>query len=455
MIAVADKMDWTRTGTRLLWAALVGGSALVLGAGVSMNHWLPVVGLLALPLVMLWPVQVSLGLFALLIPFDAVSVLGEGRSGMTLTFVVGGAATLVLLFIALAGNRLTVPPNAALWWTLFIAWGLASSFWALDPRLSWDRAPTALALLLMFLVAVSVRITPKEFSWIEFFTILGGFTAAVFCAAQFYSGNFYSGTLMRASMIAGEREEDPNQFALTLLLPLALALGRLFSSRKRSEKILLAVAVALIGLGLLLTMSRGALLAILVLLLVFVYKLRASWRVFLPIGILLLVSVVLPESFFDRLREAVSSRGAGRFDIWIAGLHAAWHHGLWGAGLENFRTAYNDVAGASPVFRGFARAAHNTYLGLLVEFGVAGLLCFALAIRSHLRDAANVARYARSVFLLPYQAAGYSMLTAGMFLDIIWRKSFWFCWMLLAMATALQKRTSVAVSPAPSGPIHL
>lgn len=262
------KVKCVGAGERVLFSVFLVGAALLLGVSVGTNHWLFAVMLLALPLVLQWPVRVSLGLFALLLPFDAISVLGQGKSGTTLTFVVGGAATLVLMFTALAGNRFTAPPRAALWWSLFVIWSVSTAFWALNAELSWQRVPTALALLLMFLVTVSVRITPGELSCVELCAIVGGFAAAVYSTAQFYSGIFYRGALsMRASMIAGGREEDPNQFAVVLLLPIALALGRLFSTHNRLERTLLTIVTGVIGLGVFLTMSRGVIFALSVLVL--------------------------------------------------------------------------------------------------------------------------------------------------------------------------------------------
>ena len=83
--------------------------------------------------VFFWPIPLTLGAFAFLVPFDVVSVLGKGREGTTLTFVVGGAAGVTLLVVAYLRKRLERPQKAAFWWLLFIILAAASSLWALDP----------------------------------------------------------------------------------------------------------------------------------------------------------------------------------------------------------------------------------------------------------------------------------------------------------------------------------
>src|ERR1700690_4441200 len=91
--------------------------ALVMGVMVAQGQWLLVGALAAAPLVFLWPVQVALGAFALLIPFDSATLSqGNGNTGTTLNFVVGAAAASILIVTALAGRRLQKPPRAALWW---------------------------------------------------------------------------------------------------------------------------------------------------------------------------------------------------------------------------------------------------------------------------------------------------------------------------------------------------
>ena len=91
---------------RWLPIALTVFFALLMGVMVAEGQWLLVAALAVVPLVFLWPVQVALGAFALLIPFDSATFSqGDGNTGTTLNFVVGAAAASILIVTALAGNQ--------------------------------------------------------------------------------------------------------------------------------------------------------------------------------------------------------------------------------------------------------------------------------------------------------------------------------------------------------------
>jgi hypothetical protein len=169
--------------------------AIVLGVSIAHENWIYLAVLGALPFVLLWPVQVALGVYALLLPFSDVDVLGGGG---TLAWFVGVAAAAILLGIGLVHKRVQRPAVAAVWWTLFICWALATALWCLDREALLHRLPTAISLLLFYLVVVSLRFRRKEISWVIAITILGGCLAAGFTAYQFHSGYFYHGTTQRA-----------------------------------------------------------------------------------------------------------------------------------------------------------------------------------------------------------------------------------------------------------------
>src|SRR2546429_71822 len=88
----------------------------------------------------------------------------------------------------------------------------------------WRYLP-AVALFLFYLVASSFRITEKEFDWIVFLTILGGGIAALWSLQQFYSGVGFGQHGIRATLVVGENEANPNRFGIRLLLPLAFAMA--------------------------------------------------------------------------------------------------------------------------------------------------------------------------------------------------------------------------------------
>lgn len=405
----------------------LGASA---GAIAAFGEWTYALVILAIVMVVRWPVAATLGTLLLLVPFDNVSAIGGEATGATMTRYVAALASFVLIVLGLVSKRLSVPPRSAWWWALFVFWGTVTLGWAVDSQLAWERLPTAFSLLVLFLVCSSFLIRKEEMSALLVMTVLGGCVAAAMSTEQFFGGALFHGTTRSSLMIAG-RETDPNQFAASLLLPLSLAIGGLVWGRGRLVRIGAVVATGILGLALLLTMSRGGLVAMFALVAVYVYRMRLNRRVLVAIACLALLLLVLPHSFYERL--TLSDRGAGRFDIWTASLGLIPHYGLFGAGWNNFVVIYNQVAGGAPKFHGFSQGAHNIYLGTLLEVGVIGLGILLVAFRAQLRDA-------RSLALLPYAAACWGMLTMGITLDVVWRKSFWLCWILLAMATRIQQR---------------
>jgi O-antigen ligase len=411
--------------------------AVELGLLISQAKWLYVGALSFGLLILLYPVQMSLGVFGSLLPFDNISILGNSSS--TLTFLLGAASGAVLLGIGLAGGRLQRPPRAAFWWTLLVLWGAASTLWALNPQFAFEQLRSSVAVVLLYVVAVSLRFTDDELDWVVLLAIIGACGAALFAIYAFVQGRFY--VEMRGSLMIGDRETNPNYLAASLLLPLSLAVGRLIETRQRGKRCFLYCAIITIAAGLLVTMSRGALLATAVMMLVYFYRYHTNWRQLLVTFVLLLsLLALMPDYFFARWKQAAETGGAGRLDIWQAGLWALRNHLVLGAGLGNFPIVYTDFAGYAPRFAGFGRDAHNTYLGVATELGMVGFLLFLAGLFSQLRAAAKASRTNRPApLVVAVEGAYWAILVAGMFGNLIWQKTFWFTSMLLMVILQLEK----------------
>jgi O-antigen ligase len=430
--------------SRWLPIALTVFFGLLMGVMVAEGQWLLVAALAAIPLVFLWPVQVALGAFALLIPFDSATFSqGDGTSATTLNFVVGAAAASILIVTSLAGGRLQKPPRAALWWTLLIVWYTLTYLWAVDPRASMARLPSAAACLILYLAATSVRVRDIEFKGIVAAAIVGGCLAGLYSSYEFYHHVGWSGTA-RSSLVMGQEAINPNVFATRLLLPLALSIGAFFSVRAVWLKTVVLGCSALLTLAVLLTLSRGAALAVLVMAFVFLLRFGVNPRI-LAVGALLAgITLTLPGEFYKRFSEAAATGGAGRLDIWRVGWEMLKHYGIFGAGISNFSAVYTIYAGYAPRFVGFDRASHNLYLEMSVEAGLIGILLLVQAVRMQLwAGRINRHRVGKpSPWLIASEAASWSMMTAAMFSHLFWEKSFWFLWIMVAFSTQLYKNSS-------------
>lgn len=438
----ATRAEWSQprdpVATWGMALACLGYGAL-LAWTIAREKWLLAAAVFALVFTMLWPVELSLGLFAALVPFERVAALSHSyEAGNSLNWFVGAAGGAVLLVAALAGGRLVSPPKAAVWWGALIVWGSIVTMWAADPATALGRLPTAVALVLFYLAAVSIQIEKKELFHVGVLTVAGGVVAALMTASSYYAGLRWAGDVPRASLGFGNRLTDPNVLAASQLLPFALAFGVLISARRRILKVASALALGVIAYGVLLSMSRGAMASLFVVILVFLWRYRINWRIILTLSLLPLLMLVVPETLiFTRIQNSLSSHAAGRFDIWRAGVHALQDWWYCGAGFDNFAVVYPKYAGYAPRFGGYTTQAHNLYLSTSVDLGIVGLVLLIAAIVSQLRLARGFYSISGKVDFpmgVACEAACCGMIVMGMSLEILWLKSFWLCWILLAVA---------------------
>jgi O-antigen ligase len=365
-----------------------------------------------------------------------------GKGGRSIATLVGILAAFAMLTHAVVTRRLKSPPKAAYWLAGLVVWSALTWFWALQPKDTLEQLPSAFGLLALYLAATCLQISDEELAWVNRLALLGGCAAAIYVCYSYSNNNFYGfyGAFSRRAsmMLNNDLEADPNYFAASLLLPLSIAFSGFLASRRRLGKLLMLAAIVVIGLSIFLTKSRGALVALLVMIMVFLYRMRINWRALVAVASLGGLIAFLPSDFFTRAERAVATRGAGRLDIWVVGLHTLERYGILGAGLHNFPVAYRDFAGYAPVYRGAIAASHDTYLNVAVELGLFGLLLFLGLILSEVRAVRAVLSRAvlrQQVRVIGYEAAFWSLLAAALFLDVLWRKDLWLILLLLGIAT--------------------
>jgi O-antigen ligase len=428
----------------------IGALAILIGVVVGQGGWyyLPAVALL--PILWFWPIEAAIGAAVILLPFEYVTSLGEGsdRTLMSLAVVL---AFVVLCAVGVVARRLQRPSATSLWWGLFVAWSAVSILWAVEPAKSLERLPTAVALFLLYLIASSFRITEKEFDRIVSLAILGGGIAALLSVYGYYYGVGFAQHYVRATLVMGTGEVNPNRFGGCLLIPLSFALARLMTARHQWARILALGLFAIISLGLVLTMSRGTILAALVTITVFFWRLNSlrlkslkpKVRRLLLLAIILAVvlGATVPATVFDRFRQSATDRGAGRLDIWSVGLVILKDYAVAGAGLNNFPVVYNKYAGyASHQNFKSDRDPHNVYLGVSVEEGLVGLFLFLMAVRTQLKlvSKSRAQNVESPIMLIACEATCWGVLVASVFGNFLWEKLFWLAWVLLAFALTIQ-----------------
>jgi len=313
----------------------------------------------------------------------------EGIGGDTLSvgrLVAVGLLALIVLRVLVGGERLRVPPTIS--WApplAFVAWAWTSGMWSAK-RGPWLITTLTILIGVAYFAIVFLETRSAEQFWriLKVWIWIGAFVAALSVGLATLSGS-----KERVPGLSG----GANNFA-TYLVSATPFLALYFAEAKGRWKLVVAGLFPLYGIALVYSGSRAGFIAAAVVglyvVLTFPSESRGATRVrraLVGVGVLgaaLFLAVTLNPQRFALLSSAAADRGAGRLDIWNAGLRTLKDHWLFGMGMGQFReqstTILQRVTGSSLGIGEYVAKegsntldTHNQYLQLWLDLGIIGL----------------------------------------------------------------------------------
>ena len=356
-----------------------------------------------------------------------------------------GALAAVTIGLRLLRDRTRLtPPPVARWLLLLVFLSLLTILWSINTYASQEGFITLGSVVLTTIVIGMAPLSEREQSLIRDAVIATGAVIAIL-ALQYSSGRWLETGEVTSRLgvdVADQVAANPNGLALCLLLPIAHTLGGVLTPGRVIRQAVSFVAFVAMVIALVLTQSRGGLIGLGVLVASAAIGLRIA-RARLVVVALVLFAVLWQAApiISARFEGADFESGAGRREIWDAGLHALTDHWLFGSGIGTFPYAYRAVVlvrgGGTTGWN--ARDAHNIYLNVGVELGIIGFLLFCGAMWASYRDLSNVKRL-RPIEPLFVKAALAGLFVGTFFSNAIRAKWFWLT-ITLAMIAA---RSAVA-----------
>lgn len=390
----------------------------------------------------------GLALFVILtFPGELPGALGAGP---TLAKPLGVVIVVSWLLLIAGDRERQVPflPRDApvLSYTLLalLFWALASMVWASDRSLTLHSVSRLLQLVALVFVTYSAIRKPKDLLILVWALLVGAMATSVYALAN--------GTLRYGRLTAGIF--NPNFFAAELIVAIIVATFLLVSTRSAFVRVLLLVFLATFSIAFVQTQSRSGLTALGVASVVAVVvagpvrgRLTAIVLVVAAIGLVYYVYAAPPGL---RARVTSITAGAGtasplREDTWQIALRATGDHPVLGVGLGNFPAIESRyfISNLNIAEVGSLRqdqlVVHNTYLEVLAELGIVGLLLFIAVLASTFgRAAASLGRIERDDALTGLLARALTAATVGLFTSYVFNSGEYEkqLWLLLGMLTA-------------------
>lgn len=231
-----------------------------------------------------------------------------------------------------------------------------------------------LILVAAFLLATAIRNSRQPR-----FYLVPLFGAAIILPLSVIADVLVSGSSLSAMVVGGASFSGmhANELGLMFNMVFALCLFCLSSKPERLTRWLLAIIAVILVSGILLTFSRGAYLGLLVVITYFLYRQKSFRMMFLTLLVLPMAFLLTPPEVWER---AATGMGSGDVDTISAGrVDEIWHplladvqaHLVVGQGLS--AVLWSSPAQHDDFFMaGRIGHPHSAYLGLLLDFGIAG-----------------------------------------------------------------------------------
>ncbi len=186
--------------------------------------------------------------------------------------------------------------------------------------------------------------------------------------------------------------ENPNVLGEYLLLIIPVAVAFMWFKKGVWPKIAYAGITGVLLLCLVLTMSRGCWVGLLIAMAIYITFVDGRYWLLGLIGLALLPSFI-PESILNRflsIGNLNDTSSSYRMFIWLGTV--AMLKDYWIAGIGPGRIAFNLVYPQYAYQGIIAPHAHNVYLQMTAETGIAGIACFLLICIVFFRRIASAAR---------------------------------------------------------------
>ena len=250
-----------------------------------------------------------------------------------------------------------------------------------------DLIINGLSILMIIHLINGIEKKKDLYTLIDFIIVIG-FMTAFYAFYQYFSGEpMGSGWVDPSSNISirvFSTFENPNLYAEYLIMIIPLTFARLLSVEGR-KRIIYALIGMILLIALLLTFSRGGWLGLVFAVGVLVLLLKKDLVIkLIPVGVIGIF--FLPNSIMMRIKSIGSlsdSSNFYRFQIWENSINIIKDFFITGVGLgfESFRSISSlYIKDFSPYH------AHNTYLELMIEIGILGLILFIWLLGKLLKD---------------------------------------------------------------------
>ena len=269
--------------------------------------------------------------------------------------------------------------------------------------------------------------------------------------------------------LAGLVYYDANDLGMLVVSSLPLIVYFLRSDVKGWIRLIALVGAGLALLATIKTGSRGAFLGLIAVSLFMLFKFRAfsiKSRIGTVVGIVLSLTLVGSEQYWEMMESLLHpeddynmTEETGRMTVWKRGIGYMFDHPILGVGVNDFPIAegtLSDRAKEQAMGRGLKwSAAHNSFVQIGAELGVAGLVGFILLLWRAYRAGWTLRRAASGTEKISAEAAlgqalavslvGYSV--AGFFLSQAYSAHLY---SLLGIIIALSCSVREAAPPGPA-----
>lgn len=344
------------------------------------------------PLV-LFDLAAALAVWVAILFFQDLSILSSGPNALGVLVGIGwiGAVLGRKGYLGVLRDHRRLLVKVALmcaWFGLTVAWAQRAGAAGTEVGY-WGMAALALV------VTMTTLTNSREVNFVML-AFVGGSIVSVLIGLATGSlkppGTSVTQTALQGRFTGGSG--DPNVAAAGFVATLFMIMGLLSIHRRRLHRAGLMLAFALVTVGFLATQSRGGLIALgvgtVAAMLISPHHRRLIVGLVVIVGLAVAVFAVIDPGAVQRITD-VSGGTSGRSDLWRVGWQVFKSHPLVGVGIGNFQVVeahYVLTPGAISRIEYITDVpylVHNTYLQLLAETGLVGLLGFLVAVFACMR----------------------------------------------------------------------